>query len=148
MSAFFAFIKKLQSRSLSQPRYDLSNSEYGQNYESINPKLSLNNLKLGYISKDSTFAYRFKKVEIQSHYELKNAKIYKNKIPNYILYKRNNADNDIVKDNPYFQNLIDNVTPYEDNNGLISDNLIQIKQIKVKIIMIIKKIIWKQIFKN
>jgi len=76
MSAFFAFIKKLQSRSLSQPRYDLSNSEYGQNYESINPKLSLNNLKLGYISKDSTFAYRFKKVEIQSHYELKNAKIY------------------------------------------------------------------------
>ena len=61
----------------------------------------------------------------------------------YYLYKSNNALNGIIKDNPFFLNLIDNATLYGDNNGLISVNLIQIKQIKVKIIVIIKKIIWK-----
>ena len=46
------------------------------------------------------------------------------KIKFLIIYyiKEINADNGIVKGNPCFQNLNDDVTPYGDNNGLISDN--------------------------
>ena len=88
----------------------------------MNPQISINNLKFGYEPNKYIYTDRLFNPEIPSQYELKNAKKYENKIPNYQIYKDINGG--IVKDNPDFKNLNDNNgTPYGDENGFVSGKL-------------------------
>ena len=118
----FCIHKKFTIRKLISTRYDLGDPEYGQNYEPMNPQISINNLKFGYEPNKYIYTDRLYNPDIPSQYELKNAKKYENKIPNYQIYKGINGG--IVKDNPDFKNLNDNNgTPYGDENGFISGQL-------------------------
>ena len=118
----FCIHKKFTIRKLISTRYDLSDPEYGQNYEPMNPQVSLNNLKFGYEPNKYIYTDIIYNPEIPSQYELKNAKQYENRIPNYQLYKGINAG--VVKDNPDFKNLNDNnSTPYDNENGFVSGKL-------------------------
>ena len=118
----FCIHKKFTIRKLISTRYDLGDPEYGQNYEPMNPQISINNLKFGYEPNKYIYTDRLFNPEIPSQYELKNAKKYENKIPNYQIYKGINGG--IVKDNPDFKNLNDNNgTPYGDENDFVSGKL-------------------------
>ena len=118
----FCIHKKFTIRKLISTRYDLGDPEYGQNYEPMNPQISINNLKFGYEPNKYIYTDRLYNPDIPSQYELKNAKKYENKIPNYQIYKGINGG--IVKDNPDFKNLNDNNgTPYGDENGFVSGKL-------------------------
>ena len=88
----------------------------------MNPQISINNLNFGYEPNKYIYTDRLFNPEIPSQYELKNAKKYENKIPNYQIYKGINGG--IVKDNPDFKNLNDNNgTPYGDENDFVSGKL-------------------------
>ena len=118
----FCIHKKFTIRKIISTRYDLSDPEYGQNYEPMNPQISINNLKFGYEPNKYIYTNSFYNPEIPSQYELKNAKKFENKIPNYQIYKGINGA--IVKDNPNFKNLNDNSgTPYDNENGFVSGKL-------------------------
>jgi hypothetical protein len=120
--SIFCIHKKFTIRKLISTRYDLGNPEYGQNYEPMNPQISINNLKFGNEPNKYIYTDKLYNPEIPSQYELKNAQKYENKIPNYQIYKGINGV--IVKDNPDFKNLNDNNgTPYGDENGFISGKL-------------------------
>ena len=118
----FCIHKKITIRKIISTRYDLGNPEYGQNYEPMNPQISINNLKFGYEPNKYIYTDKLYNPDIPSQYELKNAKQYENRIPNYQIYKGINGET--VKDNPDFKNLNDyNGTPYGDENGFVSGKL-------------------------
>ena len=118
----FCIRKKFTIRKLISTRYDLGDPEYGQNYEPMNPQISINNLKFGYEPNKYIYKDEFYNPEIPSQYELKNSKKYENKIPNYHIY--NGINGAIVQDNPDFKNLNDNNgTPNGDENIFISGKL-------------------------
>ena len=120
--SIFCIHKKFTIRKLISTRYDLVNPEYGQNYESMNPQISINNLKYRYDSNIYTYTDNTYNPAIPSQNELKNAKKYINKIPNYKKYKLVNGG--IVKDNPGFKNLNDNIgNSYGDKKRFVSIKL-------------------------
>jgi hypothetical protein len=117
--SIFCIHKKFTIRKLISTRYDLGNQEYGQNYEPMNPQLYINNLKYSYEPNIYIYTDTLFNPEIPSKNELKNAKKYINKIPNYKKYKLVNGG--IVKDNPGFKNLNDNIgNPYDDKKVFVS----------------------------
>ena len=118
----FCIHKKFTIRKLISTRYDLGNQEYGQNYEPMNPQISINNLKFGNEPNKYIYTNKSYNPKIPSQNELNDAKKYENKIPNYQIY--NGINGGIVKDNPDFKNLNDNNgTPYGDGNEFVSDKV-------------------------
>ena len=118
----FCIHKKFTIRKLISTRYDLGDPEYGQNYEAMNPQISINNFKFGYERNQFIYTNKSYNPKIPSQNELKDAKKYENKIPNYQIY--NGINGGIVKDNPDFINLNDNNgTPYGDGNEFVSDKV-------------------------
>ena len=118
----FCIHKKITIRKIISTRYDLGNPEYGQNYEPMNPQISINNLKFGYEPNKYIYTDKLYNPDIPSQYELKIAKKYENRIPNYQIYKGINGGT--VKDNPDFKNLNDNNgTPYGNENEFVSGKL-------------------------
>jgi hypothetical protein len=119
--SIFCIHKKFTIRKLISTRYDLGNPEYGQNYEPMNPQISINNLKFGYEPNKYIYTNQLYNPDIPSQYELKNAKKYENLIPNYQIY--NGINGIIVKDNPDFKNLNDNcTTPCDDEDKNEEEN--------------------------
>ena len=120
--SIFCIHKKFTIRKLISTRYDLGNPKYGQYYRSMNPQIIINNVKIEY--EPNIYIYRdiLYNPAIPSQNELKNSKKYKNKIPNYQIYKLVNGG--IVKDNPGFKNLNDNIgNSYGDKKGFISGKM-------------------------
>ena len=111
----FCIHKKFTIRKLISTRYDLGSPQYGPNYEPLNPQISLNHLKLSYEPNNYLFTDNLYSPQNPSIIELKNAKQYENRIPNYKIYSGNY--NGEIMDNPNFQNLNDNdTTPYNDED--------------------------------
>ena len=111
----FCIHKKITIRKLISTRYDLGNPQYGSNYEPMNPQISLNNLKFSYEPNKYLYTDNSYNPKKPSIIELKNAKQYENKIPNYQIYS--GKYNGEIMDNPDFKNLNDNnTTPCDDEN--------------------------------
>ena len=109
----FCIHKKFTIRKLISTRYDLGNPQYGPNYESMKPQISLNHLKFSYEPNNYLFTDNLYNPQKPSIIELKNAKQYENKIPNYQIYSGNY--NGEIMDNPDFKNLNDNYTTQNDD---------------------------------
>jgi len=113
----FCIHKKFTIRKLISTRYDLGGPEFEHNYELMNPQISLNHLKIRYEPNNYLYTDNSYNPNKPTIMELKNAKQYENRIPNYQIYYSE------IKDNPDFKNLNDNnTTPYGNEDEEENEN--------------------------
>ena len=129
----FCIFKKFKIRKIISSRNDLSNPEFGQGYEMLNPQIIFNDKKYGYPMSKDFIKKNFCDKGLPSQDIVKEAKIYEKRIPKYNIYSKYNKhkisikqDNDNIplsnKGNEFVSGTL-NVK--EDLNGIVTKNVIK-----------------------
>ena len=86
----FCIFKKFKIRKIISTRNDLSNVEFGQSYEMLNPQIIFNDKKYSY-STSKNFIYNGANSKgLPSQDIVRQAKKFENRIPKYNIYSQNN----------------------------------------------------------